>query len=645
MNLQDRKTNFRCYFQIAMIIVLAFAAIISNNVSTSAKSRSKTLVISNIDDGFVLPLNQSETIKLKSSPASLRKGKVMYTSSDNRIAKVNNGGVITAKKKGTVYITVTCQTQKKEKLETKVKVIVGKRISKLRIRKKPPKSLLFVGEKYSLKAKIFPASAANNKLIWSSSNKKVLKVTDDGIVKAKREGKAFITVKAADGSGKKARIKLRVKKKKVKKISLVNNPARSTISVGQKYQMTAVVSPYNASNKKLNWTSSDQTIISVNSEGVIKGEKPGSAVITAEASDGSGKKVREKINVIPAVGSVKIEATIKYPYIATGEKMSLTAKILPKNADQSVNWTSSDNRIATVDAQGTVQGVKEGTAVITAKAMDGSGKNSYYKINVVSLKDSNICFIAHRGYSGKAPENTMASFELAVSKDFGGMECDIYKTTDDVYVIHHDENLKRMFGYDKKIIECSYDELRGLTAIGGKNPDWYSADKRKIPTLNEFMELISHSEKRAVVELKQNLSQEDFNDIFDLISTYGINNRVDIISFHSQALIKMSEAGSSYEARHPGRTAVIPDMYYLCMDADKVEASLGGKTSAQWAIDHGFHIDSYMKGITAVTVEKMHKANKKVGIFTLNDFSTACYYIKELKVDFVTSDYNLLYDR
>ena len=59
--------------------------------------------------------------------------------------------------------------------------------------------------------------------------------------------------------------------------------------------------------------------------------------------------------------------------------------------------------------------------------------------------------IAHRGFSSEAPENTQASFAMAVEGDFYGVECDIWKSKDGVYVVSHDGHLRRMCGIDRWI--------------------------------------------------------------------------------------------------------------------------------------------------------------------------------------------------
>ena len=92
--------------------------------------------------------------------------------------------------------------------------------------------------------------------------------------------------------------------------------------------------------------------------------------------------------------------------------------------------------------------------------------------------------IAHRGvFNNKnIPENSLKAFEKAMSMDFS-IELDIQLTKDDVIVVFHDDNLKRLTGLNKKVIDCTYLEIKNLTLL---------ETKEKIPTLREVLDLIQN---------------------------------------------------------------------------------------------------------------------------------------------------------
>lgn len=150
------------------------------------------------------------------------------------------------------------------------------------------KLTLGVGETYTLKATALPANAANKKLRYSASNKKIT-VNSKGKVTAKKTGSAKITVKSSNG--KKATVQVTIKKKPTK-IRL--NAKTKTIWAGWNFQIKAKFPKGTASNK-LTYTSSRRAVASVSSTGKVTARKKGTAIITVKTYN--GKKAKMKIIV------------------------------------------------------------------------------------------------------------------------------------------------------------------------------------------------------------------------------------------------------------------------------------------------------------------------------------------------------------
>jgi len=115
------------------------------------------------------------------------------------------------------------------------------------------------------------------------------------------------------------------------------------------------------------------------------------------------------------------------------------------------------------------------------------------------LADSpQVDFIAHRGASYDAPENTIASFKLAWKQQADGVECDLYLTSDRQIAVCHDKSLKRTAGIDRLVAECTLAELRQLD-VGS----WKSLAFRgeKIPTLKELLAVVPAG-KKIYLEIK-----------------------------------------------------------------------------------------------------------------------------------------------
>lgn len=253
-----------------------------------------------------------------------------------------------------------------------------KKVTKVTISK--TSATVYTTKTLALTAKVSPSNASNKKVKWSTSDKKVATVDSNGVVKGVKAGKATITVKAADGSGKTATCKVTVKKF-VKISSLKMNSASKALDIGKTVTLKAAVSPSNASITTYKWTSSNKKVATVDSNGVVKGVKAGTATITATSTDGSNKKTTCKVTVSRFVTGIKLNKTSASLY--PNKTVTLTAAVSPSDATtKAVKWTSSNTKVATVDSKGVVKALKAGTATITAAAKDASGKKATCSITV-----------------------------------------------------------------------------------------------------------------------------------------------------------------------------------------------------------------------------------------------------------------------
>ncbi len=159
---------------------------------------------------------------------------------------------------------------------------------------------------------------------------------------------------------------------------------------GDTLQITASVTPSNATNKVLYWSSSDSSVATVNQQGQVLIEGIGDAVITATAGDGSGVSATCQVTANPIMVSfITLDRTSISGY--PGDTFQLTATVLPDNAsDKGVVWSSSDNATATVSQSGLVTIVTLGDAVITATAGDGSGVSATCQVTANPIMVSSI---------------------------------------------------------------------------------------------------------------------------------------------------------------------------------------------------------------------------------------------------------------
>ena len=232
-----------------------------------------------------------------------------------------------------------------------------------------------VGGKHVLLAADSPVAAAD--CDFKSSDKSVATVSKKGVVKGVAPGEVTITAKPKEG-GKSVKCKVTVVKP-VESITL--NKTTATIKKGKTKQLEATVLPKDATNRKVKWTSSDTSVATVDSKGLVTALKVGEATITAKAKDGSKVKAKCKVTVIRPVKSITVNKTTVT--IKKGKTKQLKASVLPENAtNRKVKWTSSDTSVATVDSKGLVTALKVGEATITAKAKDGSKVKAKCKVKV-----------------------------------------------------------------------------------------------------------------------------------------------------------------------------------------------------------------------------------------------------------------------
>lgn len=166
-----------------------------------------------------------------------------------------------------------------------------------------------------------------------------------------------------------------------------------TINVGKTVTVKATVTPANADNKTLVWTSSNTKIATV-SNGVVKGVKAGRVIITAKTTDDSNISATCTVTVKQPVTSISLS---KKATMYTGKKLTLKAKVNPANAsNKALTWKSSNTKIAKVASNGVVTGVKAGTVKITATAKDGSRKSATCTVTVrqsvskITLSKTNV---------------------------------------------------------------------------------------------------------------------------------------------------------------------------------------------------------------------------------------------------------------
>ena len=239
------------------------------------------------------------------------------------------------------------------------------------------------GDSYSLVATVLPNNAEYDGISWASSNTSVASV-NQGTVTALKEGKTTIT---ANAGGKSATCSVTVSAKYIAVTSITLDKNELSLKVGSSDVLTATVKPDDATDKNVQWSSSDASIVKVDN-GKVTALKSGTVTITATAGSCSAECV---ITVPVETESITLDKTELS--IAIGQTATLTASITPADAsDKTIIWTSSNEEIVKVN-DGTVKGIQAGTATVTAT---NSGLSASCTVTVI-IPDNIITYTSTNG--------------------------------------------------------------------------------------------------------------------------------------------------------------------------------------------------------------------------------------------------------
>ncbi|MBO7509630.1 MAG: Ig-like domain-containing protein, partial [Bacteroidales bacterium] len=362
-----------------------------SGISKSCQVEVKQYVTGITMNKTSITLNEGQTMMLTPtiSPSNANDKSVTWSAGNTSVAIVDQYGFVTGVSKGITTIVATANDGSRK--SAACSVTVNRLVSSIDLDK--TSILFFNGENTTITAIVLPETATNRNLNWSSSNTSVATVSSSGVVTGVARGTATITAAAQDSSRISKTCQVEVKQYvtaiSLSEISLsLNEGQSSTLSVSS-------ITPDNANDKSVNWSSSNTSVATVSQNGEVVGVSKGAATITATANDGSGKSASCSVTIKRLVSSVEFNKTEITLY--NGKDETLTATVSPPTANEiGLIWSSSNSTIATVDQSGKITGVERGTATITAMAVDGSGKSASCQVEVkqyvtgITLENSSL---------------------------------------------------------------------------------------------------------------------------------------------------------------------------------------------------------------------------------------------------------------
>ena len=226
---------------------------------------------------------------------------------------------------------------------------------------------LNTGGTKTLSASIEPSNAT---VTWRSADTSIATVSSTGKVTAVKKGST--TIYASIPGANEASVTVTVKDVDTSSVTIA--PTSLSLEVGKTSTLTATVKPDDATNKTVEWSSSDSNVATVNSSGLVTAKKNGKATITATVKNTT---IKNSIEVTVYTKMTSITLSKSAETLAVGDTDTLEYGFLPSDATATgVNWSSSDETVATVDANGKVTAKKAGKATITAKAKTGTAQAS-----------------------------------------------------------------------------------------------------------------------------------------------------------------------------------------------------------------------------------------------------------------------------
>ena len=364
---------FVLIFVVLIIVIVLVAKGCSNSDDNGGTSvnENQTPTIAINRQSLALEVGDSFQLEADVLLASIANPVVSWRSDDTSVAAVNDDGYVTALGEGETNI-VAIYRQNGIPYTTSCSIVVTS--TKVEI-----ESIDIVQEDISLRkggsvllqVAVTPEDATVDSLTFTSDDTSIATVSNEGRINAINTGTTTITVKTSDNQFSDS-VSVTVTESGttvVSPVSLQLIGLENGVSVGTSSRVAYIISPSNATTS-LTWSSSDPSIATVNSEGVVTGVKAGTCTIMASTSNNisSSLQITVSSNEV-AVSRITINGDTS---MQTGWTKLLQYTISPSNAtNKNVTFTSSNSSVVFVDSNGIIAALGSGTAVVTITTEDG----------------------------------------------------------------------------------------------------------------------------------------------------------------------------------------------------------------------------------------------------------------------------------
>ena len=311
---------------------------------------------------------------------------VIWTTSNESVATISNtanDNIVRIVPKNSGTCTITAYTREFPNIKATCNVKVTTRVKEIDI--KDSRVTIESGDKYQLSWAVTPKDATNTNVVWSSSNTNVVTVDQKGLITGVNDGTAKIIARSQDNYVL-ADICDVIVDTDVKVKSLDVSPSSIEFSSLTEKKLDVKILPENASNKKLEFSSDNTRVATVNDNGIVEAKGSGSTKITIKTTDGSNisKTINVKVNIkctSIVTSKEKIEISGKNPTY-------LYAYAMPTSASNTkLNYNIKDISIATIDQTGYINPLKNGNTTIIIKTTDGTNIIKEVPLTITGIDD------------------------------------------------------------------------------------------------------------------------------------------------------------------------------------------------------------------------------------------------------------------
>ena len=379
---------------VLMLFCVSVNALAENSEAITLEVNTARLPLYAADDAFaaslragkeanslqILLLQAGKSVQVQTAvkPGSVKDKKTVLTAADETIAQIH-GNAVTALKAGETVLTIA--SEQDPSVTEQFLLVVYKPVSQITLT--AADKHIAVGQTAALTAAVAPEDATVKDVTWSSSDERIATVDAAGNVTGVMRGNVRITAAPKDGGKVTGNFYLQVTQNAEQ---LTLDKQEMTLDAGRVNMLKATVLPDNTNDKSVEWTSSDESIATVNAYGRVTGVARGDCEITCTSKTNNAVWAKATIHVQQPVKKVSFNDV---PAIYVNETGKLTWNIEPADASNpAIKLTSGNEKVLKISEDGTVTGVGAGQTVVSAVTTDGSNRRAQIKVSVLQHLES-----------------------------------------------------------------------------------------------------------------------------------------------------------------------------------------------------------------------------------------------------------------